>query len=304
MAPKYKKNHFVAKSIIAQFLGAGGKVTLWDKSVSENLELRNPTSVHSVDYLYAKWAVDGTRNSEAEKALDDEVDDQSVATIKELIESFESTGRFEVTLLQRLFFARLLARTFIRNPTTLNHLAALPRVRFGLFLHRISRWIERGKNADIAYERYGRERVLLGELASQAATSNIDSFVIEIAKRGFQFCIPENNARNFILGSQPFLINNIASEQANSSRIVQLPDESGEFYLVLHPRIMIKVHGREDFFEPIPLDDEDMKRINGLFVKYSNSVIAVNSSDLDEVWYKEFGKETEDDFVRVSISQK
>lgn len=260
--------------------------------------------MHSVDYLYAKWAVDGTRDSEAEKALAEEVDDKAITTIKELISGFEATGRFEMNTYQRQFLARLLARTIVRNPTTLNHLSAQPQVRFGMFLHGISRWIARGGKTDVAYGRYGKERVLLGEVASLSATTNIDAFVVEIAKRGFQFFLPENNARNFVLGSQPFLINNISSEQANSKRIAQLPDETGEMYLVLHPRIMIRVHGPEDACEPIALVDDDMKRINGLFVKYSNSIIAVNSSDLDDVWYKEFGKETEDDFVRVTISQK
>jgi len=299
---KFKNNHFVAKSIVSQFKGLSNQVIYWDKLSGGKLEPRNPRSVHSVDYLYSKWNVNGVRDSSAEIFLAEDVDNSSRSKIDEIVTGYHNNKEFVLTDSQREFLAKLLIRTVMRNPTLINHASRLPLIRLSMTLSRIARFIERGFRKDAAYDRYGRERVLLGEVATAAAQFDLKDLGKEIENRGFHFCIPNDEARNFILGSQPFIINTVSNTQGKSAISDVILSPGNEVYLVLHPRIILKVYGTSDSVIPIVLDDEDMKRINGLFVKYSNSVVAVKASDLQDVWYKDFGKETEDGRMIVTVS--
>jgi hypothetical protein len=300
---KYKRNHFVASSIVAQFCGPNKQVRYWDKLKGEVLEPRNPSSVHYVDHLYATWDIEGRRDVEAEKFLDRDIDTHSKGKIEEIIESYKKTGSFALSDDHRNFLVKLLVRTVMRNPTVINHVTRLPAVRMAMFFDGLSRLVGRGRKEDKAYTRYGKERVLLGKIASSMAMFDVSRVRNDLSSRGFHFYIPTEGSRNFVLGSQPFLINTVSQLQ-KKSRILRtdLLSRNNEVYLVIHPRVMLKVYGGQDSEYPIAMDDEDMKRVNGLFVKYSNSVVAVNAMDLDGVWYKDFGKEESDEKCFVTIT--
>jgi hypothetical protein len=146
----------------------------------------------------------------------------------------------------------------------------------------MARWIRTGRGNDAAYGRYGKNRVLSAEIATTAATINIDDRVSELSKRDIHFWTPENDARNFVLGSQPFLLKLDSSVRNSHSDNVQ-GVFSGEIYLVVHPRLMIGVFGDKDSNYINLISDEEMKRINGLFVKYGETIVSNRLEDLSEV---------------------
>lgn len=263
---------------------------LWDKSGGTKVELRNPKSVLYEDYLYARWDLDGTRDRSAEQALNHEIDNTAPRFVRELVQKFPDL--LPLSEEDRLFLTRLIVRSILRNPATLRWGARLWGSRLALWLFWLSRKLRTGKGDDVAVDRYGKRRVLEGEFFYRVATHEIDAQVQAIARKQFVFVVPENGAPNFILGSQPYFLN---ANGGPSDLCISL---------TLHPRLMVGLTENPGADKVLIASVEDVNRINGLTIKYSNALVMVNAEDAQGAWFKDHGREhVEEEFILVSVKQ-
>ena len=287
--PKLKKNHFISRGLVSLWARPNGQVMFWDKEGGSQIEPRNPKSVHYKDFLYARWESDGSRDMSAEAWLKTEIDDHAPHVVKRLVASWPHP--LPIPKDDRRFLVKLIVRTILRHPTISGFAKSSLRVRFGLQLLRIARWLSpRNGKVDLAYERYGRDRVLAAEIFHMAATSDISSIVDQIERRTICILVPDSEAANFVLGSQPFLLNPYGNE--NDIRVG----------LVVHPRILLGVYETEGEDSVHALDNDDMKRINGLLIKQSSQVVMTNSSDAHGAWHYIFGPDGEQERVEISVT--
>lgn len=290
--PKKKKNHFVSRGIIQFWANQNGQVAYWDKSSGGRFVRRNPTSVHKIDFLYAKWEVSGTRDMHAEDALAKEIDDLAPTYVKNLLNDFPNS--LSVSTKQRAFWTRFVLRTISRNPAVLDHLL---RTWTGIWLKvlfRLLRWMDRGRKPDIAYKERGKKRVVDGDVISALVTHNIDLHVREFSKMRFSWVIPQVGAPNFVLGTQPYFIKPSmrATDRARSRQ------EDAFCGVVIHPRIMLSLFDDNEEDEMVSANVEDVQRINGLFAKYSSAIVAADAHDLDGAWFRPYGHD-ESDKIKV-----
>lgn len=283
--PKQKKNHFVGRGIIQFWGNHNGQVIYWEKNDQGILEPRNPKSVHNVEYLYANWDVNGNRDMHAEEALAAEIDNEAPVQVRKILRAYPDIVPIPDS--QRAFLARLVVRTVLRNPVILDRLTNAPISRFIRGLFRIKRWLNRKRLPDAAYEKLGRDRVLIGEMVSKFVTIDIEERVREFSAKRFAFLVPSNEASNFILGAQPFFMN--PSMLSNTKGKERMSDAFCG--VVIHPRMLVAIFDDHEEDEIIIASQEDMNRINGLFVKYSSSVVMVTPNDLEGAWYKPHGLE-------------
>lgn len=294
--PDKKNNHFVGKGIIKFWADENGQVAYWEKNAAGKIELRNPKSVHKFDYLYASWDVSGKRDMRAEDALAVEIDNHAPDHVLKMLSEYPKV--IPMSAERRDFLARMVVRTIIRNPAVLDHVSRTPLGRLVQFLYRLKRRLERGRSPDSAYEKRGRDRVLLGEMISNLVEIDIEERVKELSAKRFALLVPESEAPNFVLGSQPYFIN---PHMRNSSTDFGRMNDAF-CGIVIHPRMLLAIFDDGDEDEILFANRDDMQRINGLFIKYSSSVVSVTPADLEGAWYHPFGKEDSDDIHRVSIT--
>jgi hypothetical protein len=124
-----------------------------------------------------------------------------------------------------------------------------------------------------------------------AATFDISALVSDLnSERRILLMTPQQGAQSFVLGNQPSLL----------QRRKWFQDESGEWkseygaieiYTVLDPSLMVGIVSNSESDGLCHLSADDMQRINGLIVKYSDEVVARTASDLHGAWYRVFGGE-------------
>ena len=297
--PKYKRNHFVGRAVIAFWADPQGRVIYWERDKDGVLVSRNPKSVHYIDNLYARWEADGSRDMTAEHHLQREIDDHAPDFVRSVIQQVNDQNAISLSEDERSFLARWMLRTVLRSPMIVTLLHGLPQVKLARELFALSRQFGLNGAIDVAVDRYGEQRVIDGEVVSLASTIDIKANVEEIVKCGFHFCIPVDGARNFILGSQPNVI--------KPGHAGEGPDDApspNQLFLVLHPRIVVGTS-----FVPcpdliIPFEDEDVQRVNGLFLKYCGSVVMHSTRDVDGAWHKPFGGEDSDEIVEFKLGPR
>lgn len=296
--PKNKRNHFVSKAIVRFWANHKGQVLLWDKGDSDELVSRNPISVHTIDYLYARWGLDGTRDMTAESHLKSEIDDHARGFVKELAEQINSGNGMRLTIDQRKFLSRWMLKSILRSPMIIAILDTLPEIKLARGMLSTSRGFGRRVKGDPAVQRYGEQRVVDGEIMSLAATIDIDQFVNQLSGLGFFFCVPVDEARNFVLGSQPFIIKPAIKKDGDFDAS---QEAQHQIYLVIHPRLMV---GTNLVVEPdsiIHFTDDEVLRVNGIVCKYCGSVVMHSSRDVDGAWFRPFGAEAEDDVIEIRV---
>lgn len=295
--PKKKSNHFVGRGIIQFWEDQNGQVAYWDKSENGKIELRNPRSVHKAEYLYARWDIDGKRDMRAEDALAAEIDNLAPDHVRKLLSDYPNI--IPISGDRRRFLARMVLRIITRNPAMLDHLSGTPSARLAKCLYRLKRWLLRRKISDSAYEKRGIDRVLLGEMISSLVTLDIDKRVQELSEKRFALLIPDIEAPNFVLGSQPYFINpNMLGNATNAGRKID-----AFCGIVIHPRILLAIFDDKDQDEIIFATQDDVRRINGVFIKYSSSIVSVTPQDLEGAWYRPLGLEETDEIHRVSLAK-
>ena len=293
--PKKKRNHFVGRGIVQFWANQQGQVTYWEKDADEKLELRNPKSVHYADYLYASWDESGNRRTHAEDALAAEIDNLAPRHVQAIVDGFSDV--LPIPADRRAFLARMVLRTITRNPVMLGSLSSAPQTPFLWAIYRLKRWLKRSRTPDQAYDKLGRDRVIAGEMISDLVTINIDQRVKTLSEKRFAFLVPEKDAANFILGSQPYFINpNMLSDACGEGR-----KKDAFCGVVIHPRMLLAIFDDCDEDEIATASQEDMQRINGLFVKYSSSVVMVDPRDIEGAWYRPLGGEDGGDIRTVNL---
>lgn len=267
-----------------------GQIAIWEPGVSPKLDLRNTTSVHYREYLYADWDTEGQRDMTAEDALKQEIDDHAPTQIKKLVNSWPNP--LPLPQSDRRFLLRLLVRTILRHPTLPQFaLSASPRIRVAMILLKIARWLGRRQKTDLAYAKYGKRRVQTGMLMSLATQLDIDPVLADMEKRPLALLVPEESAPNFVLGTQPFILN-----PNGTSTDIRLG-------LVVHPRIMIGVMADEgeDFLSG--LSAEAMRRINGMLIRQSDTIVLANIKDVEGAWYEIQHGQDAGSRVTISVSE-
>lgn len=293
--PKKKRNHFVGRGIIQFWADQQGRVSYWEKNEQGKIEQRNPQSVHQFEYLYANWDVNGKRQMRAEDSLAAEIDNHAPDHVSKILSEYPDV--IPISGERRDFLARMVLRTIIRNPAILDKVSRTPLGRLVQFLYRLKRRLQRGRNTDSAYEKRGRDRVLLGEMISNLVEIDIEERVKELSAKRFALLVPDSEAPNFVLGSQPYFIN---PHMMNKS--TDFERKSDAFCgIVIHPRILLAIFDDQDEDEIIVANRDDMRRINGLFIKYSSSVVSVTPADLEGAWYHPYGQEETDEIFKVSL---
>ena len=285
---KYKRNHFISKGLIGFWKRPNGQVILWDRENGPDLELRNIRSVHYRDYLYAKWDTDGNRDMRAEHFLGAEVDDKAPQVIKRLIQNWPP--QFPLDPTDRTFLIELIVRTILRHPTIPNLASRSVKIRFAMLLLRAARWLGRNGEKDVAYDQYGKGRVLFGELMALSATLDIEQIVKQYVDRQISIMVLEEGAPNFVLGTQPFLLN------PNGAK------DDIRLGAVIHPRIFIGIHQNNgaDFFSV--LSKEDVCRINGFFIRQSQHIVMVSSADIEGAWFDEIKLDGTSERYYISVT--
>jgi|GEM_PF-5939254 len=285
--PKYKRNHYISQGLIHFWKHPNGKVTLWDRSSSGSLALRNPKSVHYEDYLYARWDTEGNRDMNAEHSLKSEIDDHAPKVIQELVDCWPNAVPLKEP--NRSFLIKLAVRTVFRHPSIPNLAKRSFKVWVGMLLFRLSRRLERKSHEDGAYEKYGKKRVLHNEIQSHAATMDIDSILETLSHHTIGLLTIAEGSPNFVLGSQSFTLHPHA------------PETDMWLGLVIHPRIMLGFfkEPKDDFL--MVLETDDVLRINGFIIRQSNQVVMVNSQDIEGAWYQEFDKRGNAEKMFVSL---
>lgn len=287
--PKKKNNHFVSQGIIRFWANQENQVAYWEKKSGGQFEPRNPRSVHSFVYLYARWDALGKRDNRAEDALEAEVDRKAPDQVKKLLKDYPNI--LPLSAAQRDFWARFVLRTLTRNPVMIYHVLSTWRGTLLRGVFRLKRWLERGQEPDAAYRSRGKRRVLEADIISSLVTKDIDLHVRDFSNKRFAWIVPEDGAPNFVLGSQPYFIKPGPRESDNTSA-----RKNDAFCgVVVHPRIMLALFDDSDEDEIIVVGLEDMQRINGIFCKYSSDIVAVSPKDLDGCWYRPFGHEEGDE---------
>ncbi len=269
--PKQKRNHFIGQGTIRFWSQSDGRVVLWDKAKGSEVEPRNPKSVHYRDYLYARWDTEGRRDMAAETALKLEIDDHVPQMIERLIDAWPNP--LPLPSEDRILLIKHLARAVLRHPSILGTLNQSFQARIAVAFLRLSRWFAKKGDQDKAYNKFGRDRVLAGELRHMAATADIDKFVEQLSQLSIGILVVSIDGKNLALGSQPFILNPYGKEH------------DMRFGMVIHPRILIGLFpkAQSDFVEPLSL--EDTLRINGFIVRQSDQVVLVNAADVDGAWY-------------------
>jgi hypothetical protein len=263
------------------------------------LELRNPKSVHSLDYLYARWDTDGNRKMNAEDSLQNEVDNHTPRFIQSVIDRYPNT--VPLSDKERRFFARLIIRTIVRNPAVLNSLINQPLTSVAKWAISLSRWLQRSGKEDKATNRLGKIRVIEGDMIETITTIDIDKRVEEFAKKRFIFMTPDADARNFVLGSQPYYIKPSAkSKNAGDEMNLQKDSFVG---MVLHPRLLLALMDDAGTDEHLIISHADVNRLNGMFFKYSSKIAMVSANDIHGSWYWEHGQEESDQITQVFVEQ-
>lgn len=233
---------------------------------------------------------------QAEKDLSTEIDNHAPSLVRKIVENYPNV--LPIAGDQRALLARMVLRTITRNPAILAHLSGSLRGRLIKGIFAVKRWLERGRMADSAYERIGRDRVLHGELVSHLVTIDIDERVTELSAKRFVLIVPNNESPNFVLGSQPYFINPSMLGKARKGE----RKKDAFCGIVIHPRILLALFDDQEADEIITANLEDMQRINGLFVKYSSAVIVVTPMDLDGVWFRPLGLEESDEIQKLTVT--
>ena len=293
--PKKKNNHFVSQGIIKFWANHEKQVAYWERNLGGQFESRNPRSVHSFDYLYAKWDSLGKRDNKAEDALESEVDRQAPDQVRKLLKDYPNIIPLSVS--QRNFWSRFILRTVIRNPAIIDHILRTWRGSLLKGVFRLKRWLERGREPDTAYRNRGKRRVLEAEIISSLVTKDIDLHVRDFSNKRFGWIVPEDGAPNFVLGSQPYFIKPDMRDSAKTG------ERKNDAFcgVVVHPRMMLALFDDNNEDEIIVVGLEDMQRINGIFAKYSSAIVAVNPKDLDGCWYRPIGYEEGDEVHIIKI---
>lgn len=216
----------------------------------------------------------------AEHALRDEVDSNAPRFVRKLVDRHPNI--LPLSQEERVFLCRLILRTILRNPTTLDVVVQDRIVQFALKLLSLSRKLSLRSKNDDAKMRLGQDRVLRGELNHKVATFEIDQQIKYLTEMKFVFLLPEEGVKNFILGSQPYLLNPYAKTQGSDGEC-----NDCSLCLALHPRLLVTLYDEAGEDALLAATVEDVNRINGLFLKYSNSVVMVNYDDIDGAWYYE-----------------
>lgn len=286
--PREKKNHFVSRGIVQFWARPDGRVYYWERAKpGKGAELRNTKSIHYKDYLYARWGTDGVRDMKAEHNLKLEIDDHAPNLIRNLVEAFPDI--LPLPQKDRNFLSRLIVRSVLRNPATLNWVKN--NWRFKL-IGRITAWSRRlssWRNGDAAVLRLGLEKVIDGDLNFRAATLDISKRSLDISKKKFCFLVAEAAAPNFVLGSQPYLLNPYG------------PNDDAKICLAIHPRILVAVYDDQSEDEIMELSVEDVRRINGFFAKYSETIAMMDPHDIDNSWYLDFSENPNGERIEIRI---
>lgn len=293
--PKEKRNHFVSKGLVQFWARPNGQVFFWDKISGKEIELRNPKSVHYEDYLYARWEVDGTRDMSAERALAIEVDNHAPEFVRQLIQRFPAV--LPLSDRERHFVVRLVLRSILRNPTIIRTIAQTWQVRIALQLLKWSRRLSSRSGDDEGVRRMGEDRVVRAELNHIAATKNINNIIHTYENKMIAFMIPDLEDPNFVLGSQPYLIDPHPRAQQNG----HVGSGLASISLVIHPRLMVTLMDGPEREGIVPASYDDVCRINGLFIKYCNKVVMVNATDAHGAWYMKDG--SDDEIAEVVVSK-
>ncbi len=285
--PKNKRNHFVPKALIARFR-AGKGVRLFDASSLQLKERSNPNSIFYVDHLYSRWRSDGTRDVSAETELQVDHENRLTGFIDDLISGISRSGVTRLDQTEREYLIRLSVRLLLRNPQFVEWATNHWKYRVAKWLVKLGLKLRPRAMSAIKRSKLSVHQATESEIRAYAATFDISVFVNALSKeRRVLLLTPQPGVQSFILGNQPSLL----------QRKKWFQDENGnwqseygamDIYTVLDPSLMVGIVSTSPSDGVHHLSADDMKRINGLIVKYSDEVVARSASDLHGAWYRVF----------------
>lgn len=288
--PKYKRHHFVPKSIIKRF-AQDNQVKLFDTGGFQLMERSNPKSIYYVDHLYSRWKSDGSRDSSVEQDLQIDHENQLTDFIDSLLVRIRSQDIYELSSNERSFLVKLCLRLLLRNPTFVNSFIGNWRFRVAKALFWLRLKVRPKAISAIRSSKLSTTEAAQAELRAYAATVDISTIVSAIeCTHKIAFFIPRNEETSFILGSQPYLL------QRKKWFLKEENDwepETGpmDVYAVLDPGLMVGVVSLDEVELVQYLERENIQRINGLIIKYSDEIVARATSDLEGAWYRIFDGE-------------
>lgn len=288
--PKYKRNHFVPKALIARFRNGKG-VRLFDASTLQLKERSNPNSIFYVDHLYSRWRSDGTRDVSVETDLQLDHENRLTAFIDDLVRRISCTDSLNLNNSEREYLIHLSVRLLLRNPQFSKWATGHWKFRVARWFLKLSLKLQPKAVSSIKRSKLSINQAADAEVRGAAATFDISALVGMLSReRNILLMTPKQGVQSFILGSQPSLL----------QRNKWFQDENGdwkseygamEIFTVLDPSLMVGIVSASESDDLCLLGSEDIQRINGLIVKYSDEVVARTASDLHGAWYRIFDGE-------------
>lgn len=266
---------------------------LFETSSFELKEQSNPNSIFYVDHLYSRWQADGSRDISAETHL--QIDHENALTefLDNLVQRLSRPEEIRLDQQERQYLVRVCVRLLLRNPQFVEWFASRWRFKVARWLLKISlKWRPKVISA-IERSRMSPKQAADAEIRAYAATFDITALVGALSsERRILLLTPAQGVQSFVLGKQPCLLQGRKwYEDENGDW--HFEDSAMEVYAVLDPHLMVGLVTTSETDDLRLLSSEDVQRINGLIVKYSDEVVARNASDLHGAWYKIFeGEET------------
>ena len=256
-------------------------------------ERSNPKSIFYVDHLYSRWKSDGSRDSSIEQELQIDHENDLKDFIDTLLDRIQRQDIYAVNLDERKFLVKLCLRLLFRNPAFVDSFFGNWRFKAAKVLYWLRLNLSPRAISSIRLSKLSPMEAAQAELRAHAATVDLSKIVSAIeATHKITFICPQNEQPSFILGSQPCLLQRkkwfLNDKNEWDSEIGRM-----EIYAVLDPRLMVGVVSLDEVELVQFIQREDVQRINGLIVKYSEEIVAKSVSDLEGAWYRIFDGEEE-----------
>lgn len=261
---------------------------LFDASSLKLKEQSNPNSIFYVNHLYSRWRSDGSRDASAETDL--QVDHENFLTsfIDDLVNRLTTPETARLNQNEREYIIRLSIRLLLRNPQFIEAVGSHWKFRFARWIFKLSLKLRPKAVSAIRQSKLSLHHAAESEIRAFAATFDMSALVSALnSGRRILLMTPKKGVQSFVLGNQPCLL----------QRRKWFKDENGDWksedgafdiYTVLDPSLMVGIVSDSDTEDILFLSSEDIQRINGLIVKYSDEVVARTAADLHGAWYKIF----------------
>lgn len=264
---------------------------LFDASSLQLKERSNPNSIFYVDHLYSRWRSDGTRDVSVETELQIDHENRLTEFIDDLVNRISSPEAVSLDNAEREYLIRLSVRLLLRNPQFFEWATSHWKFRAARWFLKLSLKLLPKAVSSIKRSKLSLHQAANAEMRGCAATFDISAIVGTLGReRRILLMTPKQGVQSFVLGSQPSLL----------QRRKWFQDESGdwkseygamEIFTVLDPSLMVGIVSDSEADDLLHLSAEDMQRINGLIVKYSDEVVARTALDLQGAWYRVYDGE-------------